>query len=75
MTYVDTTGRRDTLTKYGFLIENHDMLARFGQDSLLEMVGLHELHPEATTMTRVAVFQFMTLAPCRHLTAGLASRV
>jgi hypothetical protein len=62
MTYVDTAGRRDTLTKYAFLIENDDMLAqRFGQDSLLEMPGLNELDLEATTMTRVAVFQFMAL--------------
>ena len=62
MTYVDTTGRRDTLTKYGFLIENDGMLARrFGQDSLFDMAGLNELDLEAATMTKVAVFQFMTL--------------
>ena len=62
ITYVDTTGRRDTLTKYGFLIENDRMLAqRFGQDSLFEMAGLNELDLEPSTMTKVAVFQFMTL--------------
>jgi hypothetical protein len=62
MTYVDTTGRRDTLTKYAFLIENDKMLARrFGQDSLLEMAGLNELDLEATTMTKVAVFYFMIM--------------
>jgi len=62
ITYVDTTGRRDTLTKYGFLIENDGMLAqRFGQDSLFEMAGLIGLDLEASTMTKVAVFQFMAL--------------
>jgi hypothetical protein len=62
MTYVDTTGRRDTLTKYGFLIENDVLLAqRFGQDSLFEMAGLNELDLEPTSMTKVAVFQFMTM--------------
>jgi hypothetical protein len=62
ITYVDTTGRQDTLIKYGFLIENDDMLAqRFGQDSLFDMAGLNELDLEAATMTKVAVFQFMAL--------------
>jgi len=59
---VDTTGRHDTLTKYGFLIENDGMLAqRFGQDSLLDMAGLNGLDLEASTMTKVALFQFMAL--------------
>ena len=62
ITYVDTTGRRDTLIKYGFLIENDGMLAqRFGQDSLFEMAGLNELDLEANAMTKIAVFQFMAL--------------
>jgi len=62
MTYVDTTGRRDTLVKYGFLIEDDGLLARrFGADSLLEMPGLNPLDLEPRTMTQVALFQFMTL--------------
>jgi hypothetical protein len=59
ITYVDTAGRRDSLTKYGFFIEDNDLVAaRFGGE-ILEMEGLHPLDLEYSSMAVLALFQYM----------------
>lgn len=59
ITYVDTEGRRDDLTKYGFFIEDNDLVAaRFGGE-ILHMEGLHPLDLEYSSMTILSLFHYM----------------
>jgi len=59
ITYIDTAERRDPLTKYGFFIEDHDLLAARTGGELLDMEGLHPLDLEYSTMTVLALFHYM----------------
>ena len=61
VTYVDTAGRRDSLTKYAVLIEDEHVLATRLGGEILDMQGLHPLDLESTTMTGMALFEFMIL--------------
>ena len=57
-TYVDAAGKRDTLTKYAFFIENDDrMAARLG-GTLLDIEGVHDEATERDQITRIAVFEY-----------------
>ena len=57
-TYVDAAGKRDTLTKYAFFIENDDrMAARLG-GTVLDVEGVHDEATELDQMMRIAVFEY-----------------
>ena len=59
ITYVDTDGRRDTLTKYAFFIEDDDaMAARNGWD-VLEVPNVLPSQIQQDPLVLVEVFQFM----------------
>lgn len=61
ITYLDSAGKRDSLTKFAFFLEDEDLLAaRFGGE-IFEQAGLHPLDMEYRTMTKLAVFQYMML--------------
>jgi hypothetical protein len=56
---MDTAGREDPMTKYGFFIEDNDLVAaRFGGE-IFEMEGLHPLDLEYSSMTTLSLFQYM----------------
>ncbi len=58
ITYIDAAGKRDTLSRYGFLIEDEKaMAARLG-GSVLELEGVHDDNTDQEQMTLVAVFQY-----------------
>jgi len=58
-TYVDTEGRRDTLTRYAFLIEDEDMLAaRLGYQSLA-LPGVPPDQVDQRQLWLFEVFQYM----------------
>lgn len=58
-TYVDAAGKRDTLTKYAFFIENDDrMAARLG-GTILGVDGVHDEATERDQITRLAVFEYL----------------
>ncbi len=62
ITYVDTAGRRDSVTRYGFLIESEELIAARLRTEFMEMQGLSPIdHLESNSMVRVALFQFMAL--------------
>ena len=61
ITYVDTTGERDSLTKYAFLLEDEDMMAARNGGALMEMQGLHPLDLEYRTTVVLTLFQYMHL--------------
>ncbi len=57
-TYVDTVGKRDTLTRYAFFIENDDrMAARLG-GTILDVKEVHDEATEHDQITRIAVFEY-----------------
>ena len=60
ITYVDSRRRHDSITKYGFLIEDEDRMAERNGARLIESRAM--IHPEATrraAMTLLTVFQYM----------------
>jgi hypothetical protein len=59
VTYVDTDGKRDTVTRYGFLLEDvDDMAARSGWQALrVSAVPPHIVNPQSLAL--VEVFQYM----------------
>lgn len=58
VTYVDAAGKRDTLTKYGFLIEDEDALAARLGGTIVDMQEIHDENTEREQMTLVALFQY-----------------
>lgn len=57
-TYVDAAGKRDTLTRYAFFIENDDrMAARLG-GTVLDVKEVHDEATDREQMTRLAVFEY-----------------
>ncbi len=61
ITYVDTTGERDSLTKYGFLLEDEDLMAARNGGALMDMQGLHPLDLEYRITVLMSLFQYMHL--------------
>ena len=59
ITYVDTEGRRDSLTKYGFFLEDNDLMAQRVGSAILDTEGIHPLDLEYSSMAVLAVFQYM----------------
>ena len=59
ITYEDTQGKADPLTKYAFFIEHEDHLAGRNGGKIIEKLTFHQqqTNPELTTLT--AVFQYM----------------
>ncbi|MGH7568317.1 MAG: hypothetical protein ACREL9_04975, partial [Gemmatimonadales bacterium] len=58
VTYIDTTGKRDSLTRFGFLIEDDDGLAKRLGLKILERPGIPQDAMEPNYMALVAVFQY-----------------
>ena len=59
ITYIDTEGRRDPLTKYGFFLEDNHLMAQRIGSVIMDMEGLHPLDLEYSTMSVLALFQYM----------------
>lgn len=59
MTYVDTADRRDPVTKYGFLIEDEDLLAERLGGRILQGGIVHQERTDREQATRLAIFQYM----------------
>ena len=57
--YINNSGRRDTLVKYAFFLENRNQLLKRNQVSQLEQQNLRPKIQELPQMNRMAVFQFM----------------
>ncbi len=57
-TYVDTEGKRDSLTTYSFLIEDDDRMAARNGASVLDSVGVHQADTDDEYGTLVALFQY-----------------
>ncbi len=58
MTYIDTAGDPDTLTKYVFLIEDEDQLAARHRMTILDMQGLQQDMFDQDIMTLMLVYQY-----------------
>jgi hypothetical protein len=59
ITYVDTSGEDETVTKYGFLIEDEDELATRLNAELVEVEGLHPREGQWEFMGMLDVFQYL----------------
>ena len=59
ITYVDTDGRRDPLTAYGFLIEDEDAMAARNGGSIIEAAHIHPEAADRERATLLALFQYM----------------
>ena len=58
ITYSDTGGKPDTLTKYTFLIENEDQMAARNRASILDLDGIHQYEIVPEQMTLLSVYQY-----------------
>jgi len=59
ITYVDTEGKRKPVTKYGFLIEDEDLLAKRLGGRILKTGIIHQEATHRDQATLLAVFQYM----------------
>ena len=59
ITYVDTSGEDDTLTRYAFFIEEEDAIADRTGGMILNVKQVHPKHLAARESARMAVFQYM----------------
>jgi hypothetical protein len=59
VTYRDTTGHDEPLTRYGVLLENEAQLARRLRATVVTSTKVHDLLIEADDGTLVAVFQYL----------------
>ena len=59
ITYVDTTGKRKQMTKYGFLIEDEDQLAERLGGRILKTGLIHQEATNKEQATVLAIFQYM----------------
>lgn len=57
-TYLDSAGKRDSLTRYAFFIENDDRMAERLGGKVLDMKTVHDETTERKHMTLVAVFEY-----------------
>lgn len=60
-TYIDSSGKRDSITKYGFFIEDADLLAERMGSEIFRQEGIHPLDAEYSSTVLLAVFQYMIL--------------
>ena len=59
VTYLDSAGRDEPLTRYGILLESEQELARRLGVTRVESAAVHDLRIEPTDLTLVAVFQYL----------------
>jgi len=59
ITYEDTQGKADPLTKYAFFIEHEDHLAKRNGGQIVEEVTYHQQQTYPALTTLMAVFQYM----------------
>ena len=57
-TYVDAAGKRDTLTRYAFFIENDSLMAARLGGTILDVQEVHDETTEREQITRIAVFEY-----------------
>jgi hypothetical protein len=58
VTYLDAAGKRDSLTRYAFFIENDDRVAERLGGKILDMQHVHDETTQRTQMTLVAMFEY-----------------
>jgi len=59
ITYEDTAGERDPVTRYGFLIEDEDLLAERLGEWMMDRGHVHPEDADRELMTLLSVFQYM----------------
>jgi hypothetical protein len=59
VTYLDSTGRDDPVTRYGILLESERELARRLGVTIVESATVHDLRIEPEDLTLVAMFQYL----------------
>ena len=59
MTYVDTGGKRDTITKYTFFVEHADQLAARHRMAIFDMHGISQDMVDPNMLTLMLVFQYL----------------
>jgi hypothetical protein len=59
VTYLDSTGRAEPLTRYAVLLESEQELARRLSVTVVESPSIHDLLIEPADLTLVAVFQYL----------------
>lgn len=57
-TYVDAAGKRDTLTRYAFFVENDSLMAARLGGTILDIEGVHDESTERDQITRISVFEY-----------------
>lgn len=58
ITYIHVGDTQDSLTKYGFLIEDEDQMAARNGAKILDVEGFHQYEMEHDQMTLFSVFQY-----------------
>lgn len=58
-TYVDTTGREDSLTRYTFLIEDPEQMAARNRGALMDVKGAEFSHVDSLQLGLVGTFLYM----------------
>jgi len=59
VTYLDTAHKRDSLTRYGFFIEDDDRMARRNHTHLIKSTGISQQMTDSAQIGLVAVFEYM----------------
>ena len=61
LTYIDSSGKRDSIIKYGFFIEDADLVAERMGSEIFRQEGIHPLDADYSSTVLLAVFQYMIL--------------
>lgn len=59
ITYADAAGKRDTLTRYAFLLEDEDAMAARMGGKIFQQEEIHDENTDIEQMTLTAVFQYL----------------
>jgi len=59
VTYEDANGKSDTVTRYGFMIEDEEALARRVDGRFLEVAQVHPRDLDAESVTVMALYQYL----------------
>ena len=59
VTYLDTAHKRDSLTRYGFFIEDDDRMARRNHTHVIKSTGISQEMTDSAQIGLIAVFEYM----------------
>ena len=59
VSYIDSKGKKKTITKYGIFIEPLDMVAKRTNSIIVKSAALHQKHIHPYVMDRLAIFNYM----------------